>query len=308
MTTHDPDTAPARALDWSLRSAGAESLVACHRLPGATSSSLWRLRVQDGARERDLVLRLFTNAAWLAEEPDLARHEAASLQTAGRSGVPVPELVAVDEEGLECGVPAVLMSALPGKVVLRPPNMDRWLGEMAEKAARVHALSGEGHVWRYRTYNDVGALRPPAWSSCRRAWERAIEIIQGPRPPVRECFIHRDYHPTNVLWEADRVSGIVDWVNACVGAAGLDVGHCRLNLAGLHGSDVAERFLRAYQQATGAAFTYDPYWDLLALIECLPGPDEVYSGWSAFSVRDLTVSLVRKRLDEHVGRLVAMSG
>lgn len=308
MTIYVSDTPAPDALAWSLRSAGTGGLLACKCLAGATSSSLWRLRVEGGGRELNLVLRLFTKAEWLAEEPDLARHEAASLERAGLTRVSVPELTAVDEDGSECGVPAVLMTALPGEVVLRPRSMDRWLKEMAEALARIHAAPADRHAWRYRTYNDVQALHPPTWSARRREWERAIEIVQGPRPRPRACFIHRDYHPTNVLWEGDLLSGVVDWVNACLGAPGIDVGHCRLNLAGLHGPDVADGFLLAYRQAAGGAFGYDPYWDLLSLIECLPGPDEVYSGWPAFGVRDLTVAIMRERLDEYVSRVAAEVG
>lgn len=50
-----------------------------------------------------------------------------------------------------------------------------------------------------------------------------FDFVREPRPQVKPCFIHRDYHPTNILWVDDKVSGVVDWVNACRGPAGIDI-------------------------------------------------------------------------------------
>ena len=62
-----------------------------------------------------LVLRLHTNDAWLAEEPDLATREAVALRALAGTPVVAPSLIAVDESGEFCGRPAVLMSLLPGE-------------------------------------------------------------------------------------------------------------------------------------------------------------------------------------------------
>jgi hypothetical protein len=47
-------------------------------------------------------------------------------------------------------------------------------------------------------------------------------------------------------------------------------------------------------------FTYDPYWDLLSLIEILIGPPKVYPGWTAFGVTGLTDELMEERLDSYL--------
>jgi hypothetical protein len=180
-----------------------------------------------------------------------------------------------------------------------------WLAQLAEAAIAVHALDADSHPWNYGTYNDVASLGTPPWSRVPEAWTKALRIVQGPRPEGRRCFIHRDYHPTNVLWQDGRVSGVVDWVNACRGAPNFDIAHCRWNLVGLLGVDAADRFLHAYQRAAGDAFVYEPYWDLAALIEMLPGPPEVYDGWTALGVRHLTGGLLLERTDAYVASIVA---
>jgi len=97
-------------------------------------------------------------------------------------------------------------------------------------------------------------------------------------------FIHRDYHPGNVLWSGRRVTGIVDWVNASRGAPEADVGHCRANLAGHFDHTVADRFLARHQARTGRT-GYHPYWDLAVVV----GPADSYGdpdpGLDAFVAR-----------------------
>jgi len=269
------------------------------KLPGATSSDLYAIEGWVGQRPFSLVLRLFTNADWLAEEPDLAQHEAAALSKAAAVTVPVPQLVAYDTRGERCGVPAVLMTRLPGNVQLRPADRTGWLRQLAAALAAVHAVAADGFAWMYTTWNDVAALRPPDWSPHPALWARMLARLRGPQPPFRPRFIHRDYHPTNVLWQDGRVSGVVDWVNACRGPAGIDVGHCRLNLAALYGAAVANQFLHAYRALAGDNFAYHPYWDWLSLIEFLPHPG-VYPGWGDFGINNLTLALVRQHLDDYL--------
>ena len=82
-------------------------------------------------------------------------------------------------------------------------------------------------------------------------------------------FLHRDYHPGNVLWRDGLVAGVVDWVNASRGPVDADLGHCRVNLAMAYDLAAADRFLSAHRALTGAA-DYDPYWDVVAAVGMLP--------------------------------------
>ena len=274
-------------------------------LIGATSSAVYGVEVSAQTGSLSLVLRLFDNAEWLAEEPELARHEAWGLNTAAKAETPTPELVAFDETGEECGLPAVLMTRREGCVELQPGNSAPWLQEMAEAIASVHRLEVEEAEWRYFSYNDAASLSVPEWSAHPENWARAIEIVQRPEPICPQRFIHRDYHPNNVLWAAGKVSGIVDWPNACLGPVGIDVAWCRQNLAQLHGAETADAFLKAYQTASGSGFAYDPYWDLRGCVEFLPGPPGVYPGWTAQGVSHLTLKIVRERLENYLASILA---
>ena len=84
-------------------------------------------------------------------------------------------------------------------------------------------------------------------------------------PAYRPTFVHRDFHPGNVLWRRGRLSGVVDWANACRGPAGCDLAHCRANLMELSGRESADRFLAAYKSLTGE--DYHPYWEVASVLE-----------------------------------------
>jgi aminoglycoside phosphotransferase (APT) family kinase protein len=104
-------------------------------------------------------------------------------------------------------------------------------------------------------------------------WERAFEVWRGPAPPDTPVFVHRDYHPGNVLWAQGRVTGVVDWEAASFGPVGVDLAHCRLNLALLFDVGVAERFLAEWRAAAGRpGYDLDPYWDLAAAVSFGPTP------------------------------------
>lgn len=272
---------------------------------GATSSLLHAVEIRAANGTQVLVLRRFVNDEWVAAQPDVAIREGLSLQHATRAGLPAPGLIAVDAEGQHCGVPATLVTLVEGKVVLEPPEWTPWLRGLAAAAARIHRIDAAGFSWKYRRYNERDTLTVPEWSSRPEAWKRAIEIVQGPSPPYRECFIHRDYHPSNVLWRGGSVSGVVDWVNGCRGPAGIDVAWCRHNLANLHGVRVADDFLAAYRTEADSDFDYDPYWDLMSVVELLPGPPSMYEGWRAGGVRPIGDAQMRERVDAYVASVVA---
>lgn len=270
------------------------------KLPGGTSSLIFEVPFENDELQENVILRLFNKKEWLAMEPDLARHEGENLRYAALSEVPSPTLLAFDETGEHCGMPAVLMTKLPGITVLNPSNMEAWLDKVAAALAQIHQQKAEQFPYEYFSYNDALRLEKPLWSKFHGDWMRAFFIVAGVRPPAEYCFIHRDFHPANILWQDGEVTGVVDWVNACRGPAGVDVGHCRVNLAQLFGVSTADQFLDSYISHAGEAFQYEPYWDLVSLTDTLDGPPKVYRGWTELGMKGLSDELIRHRLDEYL--------
>lgn len=301
MTASKQAALSAQIQNWIAQNTNSAAVAETVKLQGGMSSAVFRVSVYNGEEKQAYVLRIFDNDEWNRQEPDLARHEATSLRLAGQAAVETPQILAYDEAGRHSGgKPSVLMSLLEGSVIIEPDDMVLWLDGLAAALAPIHRLDASSFPWAYRTYMNLDEVGRQAWSSVPELWEEAVRLAKQPRPDYKPCFIHRDYHPTNVLWQQGRVSGVVDWVNACSGPAGIDVGHCRLNLAQLHGVHSADVFLEAYIRHAGGAFTYDPYWDLLSLMDILFDTPTVYVGWTALGAADLTDRLIQNRLDEYL--------
>jgi aminoglycoside phosphotransferase (APT) family kinase protein len=288
------------AVEWLARAIGGGAQdIRVVPMKGSTSSSLFRVQTAPGVDTPRYVLRVLDNREWLAEEPDLAAHEAAALGEARAAGLPAPEPVAFSAEEVGFGAPVVLMTFLEGAVELRPADREAWLQALAGELAAIHRHPASGFAWQYASWVDMTNLAPPTWTARPRAWERAIAVVGRGRPQADPVFIHRDYHPTNVLWRDGAISGVVDWVNACRGPAAVDLAHCRTNLAVMYGIAVADRFLEHYREAA-AGFVYDAYWDLHSLLEwCFPEL-EFYRPWQDFGLAVIPQETLRQRVEAYL--------
>lgn len=290
----DAADCPANALAWAelhLKS----PIIACQPLKGSTSSRLYLLTTDQNA---DSVLRLFTWADWIKRKPDLARHEAAVLEQAQQGDVHTPHLIAYDEFGENTTFPAVLMSRVSGAVNLHPAVMGSWLKQQAVALSKIHQLPTDHFDWHYTDWFELNSLRVPKWSKRPEVFNSLIEILKQPRPKMPHVFLHRDYHPTNVLWQNGELTGVVDWVNGCIGPAMIDVGHCRLNLASLFGVKEADIFLHHWRNTAGEEH-YSAWWDICALANggVFSNKIELYSGWADFNKTDITVDSLAHNLD-----------
>jgi aminoglycoside phosphotransferase (APT) family kinase protein len=290
-------------------------VVSAERLKGGISSAVHSVSLRVNGKSRDVVLRQFDNAQWVTNEPDIAFREAESLRVASHiAGVRTPDLIAVDRDGSRCGKPTVLMSRLDGNVILEPADRSRWLEGLAQALARIHrselGIMGAGSIfpWTFAPYCDAATHDASSWSSIPERWKEAVEVVTSSQPMVDLRFIHRDFHPANVLWSNDEVSGVVDWVNGCMGPAGIDVGHCRVNLSQLYDVETADEFLSLYMKHAGSSFQYNPYWDIVTLIDYSCEPPGVYQGWVDLGVSGLTDQLMAKRLDDYLIRLLERAG
>jgi aminoglycoside phosphotransferase (APT) family kinase protein len=277
--------------------------IVLERLKGSTSSSIFRVDVGRNSTIPKGVLRVLDNEAWLAEEADLAEHEAAVLTEAARAGLPAPRLIGHTSDDVCFGAPVVLMSYLSGNVQLQPVCIKDWLAQLAGSLAVIHQHQAPRLKWRYRSWLDRKYLGVPAWTKQPQLWTQAIALLQAGEPSAPTVFIHRDYHPTNVLWQGNQLSGVVDWINACQGAAGVDVAHCRINLATMYGSEVAARFLELYAERV-PNFVYQPFWDIESILGCCLPELSYYAPWQEFGLPVIPMEILRQRVEQHLERVL----
>ncbi|MEK7423976.1 MAG: phosphotransferase, partial [Actinomycetota bacterium] len=188
----------------------------------------------------------------IAEDSEVAAHEAGVLQLVERIATPTPRLIGVDPTGECAGTPAVLMTELPGRPEFA--TSQRWMRQLVDVLADVHDIDAvEASMVRPFSVYAQESYALPKWVTRPAVWERAIEIFHGPVLDDDRTFIHRDFYPGNVLWHRRSVSGLVDWEAASVGPRSMDVAHCRINLL-YDGLDTADIFTRTWEQRTGRTF------------------------------------------------------
>jgi aminoglycoside phosphotransferase (APT) family kinase protein len=237
------------------------------------------------------VLRRYTDTELVERHPSLVADEVGSLAAArGVLGDLVPEAIAWDEGGVLAGQPALLMTYLPGAPLIH--NLDPVL--LVEPLTRLHAASVNVRLPKFRHWFDRQRVRVPVWSSSPETWKLLTELVATPEPHAPPAFLHRDFHPGNLLWAGGRMTGIVDWAFACQGPVAVDVAHTRCNLTMVDGLEAADRFLLEYTVAN-PSYEHNPWWDAA---ELLPW-DDAFSGVMAFNAfgAGLDLQLLRSRAD-----------
>ncbi|GAA1477933.1 hypothetical protein GCM10009623_23790 [Nocardioides aestuarii] len=267
----------AEALAWAGDAVGS-AVVVDQRLAGGMTSWMTRLEHADGATS---VLRLVTEEPWRRHGPDLVAREARTQQQLAGTPVPAPSSVAT---GVVGGVAAHLMTLLPGR-----PG-DGPVTALARLLADIHEVVADPAPRTFQSWAWEAKRIVPDWSSRPEAWRRAFDVLAAGEPTWEPCFLQRDFGPRNVLWQGERVSGVVDWVETSTGPAWLDVAHGASNLALRHGPAEAARLAAAYVAETGRR--REPWWELLDVVGFLPPPggalwDLGAPGWEA--LEDLLV-------------------
>ncbi|MGX9805850.1 phosphotransferase family protein [Exiguobacterium acetylicum] len=251
-------------------------------LKGATSSLV--LRVGEG------ILRIHTNRDWLREEPDLVLHEVFALQAAGNLAPDILDYQADIRDGLP---PWLYMTCSPGKIRIDQVD-ERYVERLAQMLAAIHALPVPESRFVYRPYATERCI--PTWTQHPEKWRQLLAVEPIGSQSIR--FIHRDFHPVNVLYEIDGTCHTIDWINACVGPIEVDLAHCRLNLALLESVEIADHFLKSYLKQTKRS--YDHAWDIRAVFDFGPETIDVYPGWKAYGRQNLSQDNVRERLEKFV--------
>ncbi|MFF7788776.1 alpha/beta fold hydrolase [Streptomyces sp. NPDC007991] len=274
-------------------------------LTGGWSSQMRQLTLDDGTA---VALRTFVKPFFRRHAPGLLAREAQVLTLlAGQEGVPAPELTGVDATAEHCDHPCLLMSRLPGRVRVDEEDLDRRVDLLAAQLARIHRVVPVERPRPYQAWTSPERVRAPAGAM----WERAVDVIRRDPPPYEGCFLHRDYHPGNVLFTGSgdglRISGVVDWVETSWGPADLDVAHCSTALALLYGPECGLGFREHYAARGGHRLADGPdhlYWRLLDALAYAPDAAKLAGPWRELGRTDLTPEVLGGRLEAYVAGLL----
>jgi aminoglycoside phosphotransferase (APT) family kinase protein len=259
---------------------------------GRSSTEMHAIDVRNGSgRILRLALRRYVDNRRLATDPWYRpAHEVTALGIVARAHIPAPRLIAEDVNARQCDVPAILETRISGRPLRRrPADMDRYLREAAQALHSIHAIDPvhAAALPFYAPYRPPSTLRTPRWSKRPALWVDVLDVLAQPAPPAEGRFIHRDYHPGNILVNRGRITGVVDWLTACRGPRSIDVARMRLNLAADFGLEEADRFLALYRDLAPASWSHDPHWDLLDAVDMaqdtpLPRTRRQAAAWDRF--------------------------
>ncbi len=285
------------------------SVVRTRKLGGGLSAltDLVELRLADGTRERVVLRKQRPEGRYGA--PEVTQREFRTLVTLHSAGVPVPEPLCVDAEGRFFGQPA-LLTAYAGRPLIEPRQLSTWLSDLATALAAIHRITPATHDLSYLPSEGTDQIRVAVESGPRpeiASDELALEVSAALRrglgkvAAIGPTFIHRDYHPGNVVWRRGRLTAVVDWTKAQVGDPRIDVGQCRVEIAMLHGQDAADEFLAAYEEDTGPVLDLW-FFDLLRGLLALTFWKEYLVGYAELGMTDSTGKRAESRTREFLER------
>jgi aminoglycoside phosphotransferase (APT) family kinase protein len=283
------------------------------RLRGGWSSEMRLLEVEGPHVPERLVLRFFTKPKFLRHADAMLQREAATLDLLAGTGIPVARTIAVDSRADECPFPSLLRTWMPGAIQLQADGHAAMRCEMlARLLVKIHSVevSDTTRPRTYQAWTRHDLVRVPAQTQRPELWKHAIDVIRAEPPAYDACFLHRDFHPGNVLFdERQQVSGVVDWVETSWGPADLDVAHCSTSLALLQSVNCGIGFAERYR-AAGGRLAVDLaariYWYLLDALAFAPDAEKVAVAWREAGRPDLTRETVSARLEDYVSAVVAL--
>jgi aminoglycoside phosphotransferase (APT) family kinase protein len=270
------------------------------RLTGGLECETYSFRLALRLGARHLVVKVFTSNG------SRASTEFENLSMVSAAGVPSPVPVHFDANGDWFGVPAIVMSALPGRPDLHATDVERWVGGAATGLAAIHGVDpGMARV-----------VRVPRWRRWRPSLDglgdraAAVEVVLArlhervdAYPTV---FSHDDYNPGNVLFHDGDLSGVVDWADVTVEPAQAAVAQYRHLLAIHPGGAAPEQFLAAYLARTGRSLADLSLWDVLYGLRGLPAVEHWVRAFDGLGVT-VTVSDINTRSRDWIRRSVHRS-
>ena len=193
-------------------------------------------------QRRGLVLKLAPPGVRRAGNTDVYR-QAPLLRALAAAGLPVPGVPYADSGEADFGTPFIMMDRLAGQpfFVWQPdPAFDRsdaavtplW-EQTIDATAALHRFDWQRHLADWEAPRALGdeivrwdpilAKSPRAdWIASGRAVREQLLATRPEGGPIG--LVHGDCQPGNALFEASRLTGMIDWELASIGSRRIDAG------------------------------------------------------------------------------------
>ena len=267
------------------------------RIPGGASRHTWRVTVDDGNTNRDLIFRFDPEVSLLESNRDV--EVACYRAMADVDAVPVPKVLHNEPDPEPLGLPFFVTEALTGEangglLAMLPPEDRRVIADQfAAVLAGVAALD-----WEETDLRDaLGTVTPDtAWSTELEKWEAVLDEHQlspmpitravirwlrrnPPPPPAKVGLVHGDCRAGNFLFSGAEITAVLDWEMAHIGDPVEDLtwgwlGNWRYDQSDqslVGGLCSKEEAVTRWESATG--LTADPHalrwWELLGHLKAV---------------------------------------
>ncbi|MEN8181769.1 MAG: aminoglycoside phosphotransferase family protein [Myxococcota bacterium] len=260
------------------------------------------LRGADGGG-RDVVLRRY-GPWWQGVNREVGTQELAALRLARRAGLPVPEPLWEDRNGL-FGEPTIVIGFVPdARPVLEPRDPWDFARQLSAFLVRLHGLDVDPDTAALlpdlpAAFEKLATLDEPSRSLAahprgRALWERACQELRVTTFPER-VFVHNDFWPGNVLWRDGQLVAVVDFEECGLGDPAQDVAYCSTDLRYLGHHTAADDLIRRYRKETGRTLATLFFWELVALARPLPDIARWLPGWQLLGCPHVTADELRAR-------------
>ena len=273
VTTEDRFEQLARLIDPDCRLSGT------WQLEGGVSAQVTALEIvrADGCRRR-LIMRRHGKVDF-ARNPRIAAHEFRLLHILHSRGLRTQTPVLLDESCRIFPSPFLVVEYIEGEPELAPADVAGCVEVMAQLLASIHRLDGANADLSFLPIETGGGgprLDPLDNSIGEERIRDALDAARPVGPTNGPVLLHGDYWPGNILWQGDRLVGVIDWEDARVGDPLFDLANGRLEILWAYGEEAMQHFTRHYRSLSNADFTNLPYWDLCAALR----PAHKISEWA----------------------------
>jgi aminoglycoside phosphotransferase (APT) family kinase protein len=217
-----------------------------------------------------VTLRRFVRTAHRFSTPEHVTHEFEILRLVENASVPAPRPILLDAAGEYFGVPAIVVSYLPGRPLFPTTNIERWAEGLANVLLKLHAVTPERFdlSWLGVHPRDGMRKRIDEWRNEAQTEPLTAEMHEvldadlGRIDFSAPTLVHDDFWSGNTVAYRGRIIGIIDWTSAEVGDPRTDVSECRIDMVLSHGIEVADVFRDDYERLAGRPLDDLWYFDL----------------------------------------------
>lgn len=260
---------------------------------------------------RQMIVRR-PSASTLRRNPQAVQVEFKLLQLMHHLGLATPTPYYVDPSGQLFDTPYLVIEYIEGKPEFAPADVADYVFQAATHLAQIHSVDSTKLDLTFLPQQMAGlSQRPPTLNETLAEGKiRArLEAVWPRAARNAPALLHGDFWPGNILWQAGKLVGVIDWEDATVGEPLMDLAISRLDMVCIFGVEAMHAFTHHYQARRPMDYTHLPDWDLYAALRFIRLAGANLAEWAAFyppfGRPDITAQTLRKHYQFFIAQAFA---